>query len=151
MEGGETFPVEKLTPVHASKLSAQSPAWRRNASFRWTSPSWCRKRSIWDKISAEIRVPLGQAHLGRRNKGRQCLEFREHSGCKCPMSYVFASRRGAGLTFQGGLGLGIPRSAKLKTTSTQNESKDHYLRYGFVLPGNWRPWCGHSKGLSQSI
>lgn len=29
--------------------------------------------------SAEIRVPLGQAHLGRRNKGRQCLEFREHS------------------------------------------------------------------------
>ena len=30
--------------------------------------------------SAEIRVPLGQAHLGRRNKGRQCLEFREHSG-----------------------------------------------------------------------
>jgi len=37
--------------------------------------------------SAEIRVPLGQAHLGRRNKGRQCLEFREHSGVY-PMSYV---------------------------------------------------------------
>ena len=45
-------------------------------------------RSGWVMAdSAEIRVPLGQAHLGRRDEGRQCLEFREHSGVY-PMSYV---------------------------------------------------------------
>ena len=75
--------------------------------------------------SAEIRVPLGQAHLGRRNKGRQCLEF---SGV-CPMSYICMKKGCA--DFEGCPWTGY---STFCNPSTQCHAKCHYLPALLVCP-----------------
>ena len=64
------------TCVQASKLSAQSPAWRRNALFSWTWESWYLKRSICQRYLSLIRVTFWDCELasdGATSGGRVAI------------------------------------------------------------------------------
>lgn len=75
--------INACTLVQASKLSAQSPACSKNASLRWTAPSWCRKRSIYGMVVLSDRTIQSlwtePAYLRSCDQRRECADLREHS------------------------------------------------------------------------